>query len=341
MKKSYHKKATACAQTLVTAGLSADAYQAAAHDLLAILKELVPLLPYEKDHPLWTNVHIPAGLVVAPGYAQESLAAGVYIAQLASILHKQIAAHQAQDPTRALQVLYPACGPFFGAGLVVALLWPASALQLTLVEVSSAALQMAQSVAQALEIENRIAQFVHADASRWTPSHAYDLLLVSCLQAGLSREPQIAVSANLVPFLKPEGVLIPERIEVRLGALDTNAFQGPSPVFEPLEGSVQTLLCVDRASLLALGRPEQWQASVIPLDDIAREEPWPAGSMPAVFLEVELAPGRPLLPGATGATIPMARPDLFALDRLSPGQRRCTCQYRLDYEPGIVMRPLV
>src|SRR5690606_3843509 len=189
-------QAQTCARTLTTSGLNSQDYNAAAQQLLAVLKGIVPLIPYEKDHPLWTNAHIRSGLVVAPGYAQDSIAAGVYTALLAQTLHLLITEHHAQKPERPLQILYPACGPFFGAALIVALLWPASAVQITLVEVSSASLHMAESAALALGIHDRIAQTVHADASRWTPPQDYDVLLVSCLGTALCGEPQIVIAAN-------------------------------------------------------------------------------------------------------------------------------------------------
>jgi hypothetical protein len=332
-------QAKSWAEVLVTVGESAERYVEASYELLRLLKTLVPIEPYAKDHPLWTNVHIRSGLVVAPGYAQNSIGSGVYLAMFAQALDALVARHREQGSRRPLRVLYPACGPFFGAGLVVSLLRPAEDVQLTLVDVSSASLQMAQIAAAQLGLEAHVEAFVHADASRWTPDATYDVLLVSCLTSGLSDEPQVAVASNLVPFLEPDGVLLPEAVEVGfacfhlagMGSEELPDQPGGAVTFEPIPETSRTLMRVDRPWLLALGRPEQRQAHVIELEDLRADEPWPSGSVPGVWLRVEVAEGSILPAGSIGATIPRARPDL-----LDASHRHWKCHYALEHQPGVV-----
>jgi len=55
-----------------------------------------------------------------------------------------------------------------------------------------------------------------ADATRFQCAHAPDLVVTETMHKALEQEPQFGVTANLAPQLAPNGVLIPERIDVDL-----------------------------------------------------------------------------------------------------------------------------
>lgn len=137
-------------------------------------------------------------------------------------LEAALVAASARFEARPLHVLYAGCGPY--ATLILPLLpfLDPEDVRFTLVDVHQEALAGALAVIRHFGFEKCVAGTLKADAT----THDFGALrpihvaLTETMQQALAKEPQVAVSANLVRHLEPEGILVPERVTVSLVLLD-------------------------------------------------------------------------------------------------------------------------
>lgn len=128
-------------------------------------------------------------------------------------------------PGETLNVLYAGCGPL--APLAMPLLarhgW--NDLRFTLLDIHSPSLEGARKMAQTFCVDGGIHRWVLGDAAEFSlEEEPYHLIISEVLQQALQNEPQVAVTRNLVNFLRDGGIFIPEEITVSLKFYDIGGF---------------------------------------------------------------------------------------------------------------------
>ncbi|EIL2910953.1 hypothetical protein R7M92_02080 [Vibrio sp. Vb2880] len=120
-----------------------------------------------------------------------------------------------------VKVLYPACGPF--APLLLPLLAhykqsdriSAEQLQVTLVDIHPGAIKALNQLIADLDIADYIEALVEEDATQFSPTQTFDLLILEAMQHGFSREGFLSIAKHLVQYLHIQGEMIPKQVSVR------------------------------------------------------------------------------------------------------------------------------
>ena len=120
-----------------------------------------------------------------------------------------------------VKVLYPACGPF--APLLLPLLAhykqsdriSAEQLQVTLVDIHPGAIKALNQLIADLDIADYIEALVEEDATQFSPTQTFDLLILEAMQHGFSREGFLSIAKHLVQYLHIQGEMIPNQVSVR------------------------------------------------------------------------------------------------------------------------------
>jgi len=134
-----------------------------------------------------------------------------------------IAAKLANDPSRAVRVLYVGCGPFATLLTPLTAVFSATQIQIHCLEINPACIDYLEKLVCAFGIKRYFAKIEQIDAHAFlfeTPEQ-FDLVVCETLLAGLFKEPQVAISMHFCRQMHPDSVLIPESIRVSL------ALQGP------------------------------------------------------------------------------------------------------------------
>ncbi|ELB2939048.1 hypothetical protein QNE58_004340 [Vibrio alginolyticus] len=160
-----------------------------------------------------------SGLVMSPLNCKHTIKDVYRIKGFACGINKAIQ-HMLANKSQ-VKVLYPACGPF--APLLLPLLAhykqsdriSAEQLQVTLVDIHPGAIKALNQLIADLDIADYIEAFVEEDATQFSPTQTFDLLILEAMQHGFSREGFLSIAKHLVQYLHIQGEMIPNQVSVR------------------------------------------------------------------------------------------------------------------------------
>ncbi|EMY6462770.1 hypothetical protein J4H39_18370 [Vibrio alginolyticus] len=160
-----------------------------------------------------------SGLVMSPLNCKHTIKDVYRIKGFACGINKAIQ-HMLANKSQ-VKVLYPACGPF--APLLLPLLAhykqsdriSAEQLQVTLVDIHPGAIKVLNQLIADLDIADYIEALVEEDATQFSPTQTFDLLILEAMQHGFSREGFLSIAKHLVQYLHIQGEMIPNQVSVR------------------------------------------------------------------------------------------------------------------------------
>ncbi|PHK99193.1 hypothetical protein CGL56_06970 [Neolewinella marina] len=163
-------------------------------------------------------------------------------------LHLAVSERLAQHPG-PVHVLYAGTGPFATLALPLMTRFTPEQLQFTFLEINTVSYRAVRQLLRELDLEAYVQRVVQTDASTYAvePTPAIDILLTETMQYSLIDEMQVSIALNLLAQLPPTALMVPERIELRLGLLEETPRQS-------LLEDLGELLVIDRASLKAYVR---------------------------------------------------------------------------------------
>ena len=190
-------------------------YRAAATTMADALWPYSGLPEHDPRNPFWQSQVVSTGLAMAPGFSFGCMRDGGWVSAFLRGV-KQALDERLASGVSPVRLLYPGCGS--AASLVLPLLpmYSAGQVQVTMIDLWSGALDSVRNLCGALGVLDRVAAFVHADATMWASEPVFDVALIGCVQQGLSREPQVALTRHAAGLLKADGELLPTRIELQL-----------------------------------------------------------------------------------------------------------------------------
>ncbi len=115
-----------------------------------------------------------------------------------------------------IHVLYAGCGPFATLLLPLLTKFKPGEFEFMLLDIHQRSIDSVQQLIAAFGFEAFAINTVQEDACHYQHPCPLQLIIVETMQKSLEQEPQFAITANLAPQLCPQGIFIPQRIEVKL-----------------------------------------------------------------------------------------------------------------------------
>ena len=85
-------------------------------------------------------------------------------------------------------------------------------VRVTLLDINPVSVEAVEKLYTTLGIDVFAEMFVLSDASIYKVDRQYDIVISETMQAGLKKEPQVAIMQNLIPQCKADTIFIPEQI---------------------------------------------------------------------------------------------------------------------------------
>ncbi len=117
------------------------------------------------------------------------------------------------DPVR---ILYAGCGPFATLLLPLLTKFEGGELDVYVLDIHQHSLASVRLLLDHFDLNSHAVHTIQADACSYQHPQPLHLIIAETMQKALEQEPQVKVTANLAPQCYPQGIFIPEQIEVQL-----------------------------------------------------------------------------------------------------------------------------
>ena len=169
----------------------------------------------EDDLCRWKSVSLETGVAISPVQAAKCL-----LEVLRSQRFMQGVAQAVSDKLKVhgqVNILYAGTGPYGLLLLPYLAAFPHPNIQVTLLDIHAENIDAVNQLINVLCLREMVQGVFQADATEWQPAQGerFDLIISETMNTLLRREPQVWIFSHLQQFLKPDGQLIPEKIQLR------------------------------------------------------------------------------------------------------------------------------
>ncbi len=119
---------------------------------------------------------------------------------------------------KEINILYAGCGPYATLILPLLPLFDKGRVNAVLLDINASSLESVQNLIATIGLEGYNLQLIEANAITYKISEEFnvDLAISETMHYALTREPQVAISRNIVRQLPPHAIFIPQEIRIDL-----------------------------------------------------------------------------------------------------------------------------
>lgn len=123
---------------------------------------------------------------------------------------------------RPIHIVYAGTGPFGTLLIPLTTIFSSEEVKFTLLEINPNSIENLKNVIKAFDVEEYVEEIIQCDAVEYKADKTKPIHMVvtETMQRALKKEPQVAITLNLVSQMEEKGILIPEKVTVEAGLLD-------------------------------------------------------------------------------------------------------------------------
>lgn len=164
-----------------------------------------------------TEIFVPNGLAISPCLAASCLS--VEMVRTAKFLRGiQVAIQEAlkRFPREPIHILYAGCGPYATLLMPFTTHFTPDQIQITLLDIHQASIERVTHLINELGVTDYFCDYVHGDAAiyQYPDTRPLHMIVTETMQMAFEKEPQVAITLNLLPQLAENGLLIPQNVFV-------------------------------------------------------------------------------------------------------------------------------
>ncbi|NER15551.1 hypothetical protein GWK08_19005 [Leptobacterium flavescens] len=286
------------------------------------------------------NLLLNTGVAIGPKWAGMCVDDVKRTKRFISGLDKAIQEVRSSKTKGPVHIMYTGTGPF------ATLVWPLLSkytpeeLQLVLLEVNTVSISSLKHLIKAFNAYDYIKEIYHCDASNFeytSFNEDIDIVLIECLQHALMREPQVAITYNLLPQLRKDVILIPEEISLNVSLIDMDKKgEYEETGNEEYSDFLEEVDCVFRLDKQTVaGRSALNRQEVFNFDRrevVLEEDKLDRNDLLAITTDIKIFKDEQLHTYDSGLTAPLILADLNNAQKMKGVQT----QYIVSNQPGIV-----
>ncbi|MFC1750248.1 hypothetical protein ACFL2V_15720 [Pseudomonadota bacterium] len=190
-------------------------------DKLVEIFSAVTEISASDDMNNWQDADLQSGVAISPVQAarclQETVRTQIFLKGVAKAIEEKLQQH------KRINILYAGTGPYGLLLLPLLRLINSTCITATLLDIHPENIAAVKKIIQYLRVEKNVKLTELADATCWHPitEESFDLIISETMNNLLRREPQIAVFSHLQQYLKHDGELIPQGIDIGAELINT------------------------------------------------------------------------------------------------------------------------
>ncbi|MEZ4778781.1 MAG: hypothetical protein R2786_05290 [Flavobacteriaceae bacterium] len=195
---------------------SKEAEVAVAQSLSTLYEELLSKHIPDKDYANKQDTHIDGGIALSSQDALNCLKDPLRTVRFIKGTYQAIQEASALFPKDKIELLYAGCGPAAPIITPLLCLLHPEKIAITLLDINPTSITSVKKLMQALGAEDFFRNYSLTDATQYQHPKEFPLHIIvsETMDKGFTKEPQIRITQNLAPQLHPDGILIPESINL-------------------------------------------------------------------------------------------------------------------------------
>ncbi|MBX2827114.1 MAG: hypothetical protein KTR22_03085 [Flavobacteriaceae bacterium] len=170
-----------------------------------------------------SSIYLENGKAIGPAWAGACIDDIVRTKRFVRGLKKAVDDVKKRKKSEPVSVLYSGTGPFATLVLPLIAVFKPEEVQFVLLEINPVSFESVQQVFKAFNAEDYVTEYLNEDACTIALSNPeqFDVVVVECLQHALAREPQVAITHNLMSQCREDVILIPKSITLHISLLNS------------------------------------------------------------------------------------------------------------------------
>jgi hypothetical protein len=192
----------------------------AADDLYDLLVEVSGM--QEDEELVRADCFLPKGKAIGTVWAGRCVKEFYRTKQFLKGTWEAIKKVQETFQNQTIHILYAGPGPFGTLLIPLTTLFTDEKIKITFLEINAESIKCLKNVIQTFEAESYVEEIIQCDATEYqAPEHKpIHMIVTETMQNALKKEPQVAITQNLVPQMLEGGILIPQTISVKAVLMD-------------------------------------------------------------------------------------------------------------------------
>lgn len=167
-------------------------------------------------------IYLPKGKAIGTLWAAMCVKEIMRTKQFIKGIYKGIKAAQKTFQGEPIHILYAGTGPFATLAIPLTSFFIPEEISFTFLEINPESIRLLHNVISALNVQKYINDVVLCDATEYKhdKSKPIHMIITETMLNALQREPQVAITMNLVPQMLKGGILIPQNIKIEAELLN-------------------------------------------------------------------------------------------------------------------------
>lgn len=245
--KNYISELSRITEVILISDINSPETEKAVTDLHDLFKTITEMERFSEHPAVKDAFQLRSGKVISPWDSASAVLDVRTTAKFIRGLYEAILSAIKKFPGECINVFYAQCGPYAPFAFPLMTKFSPAEVRFSLADVFPFSMDAQKRLAGSFGFEEFINEYIICDAAEYKHHDRYPLhiLITLSMQKALSSGPQVAVMANLVPQLKKEGLVLPEKIKVMVKTGDPNKlFKESSTSMNKSDSDIRTLGCL-------------------------------------------------------------------------------------------------
>lgn len=208
----YKQELTIIVQSIIASN-TIDEHTTCARNLSEFYEKIATVNHFENN-----EVHVKGGVALSSSGAADCVDDYLRTVYFIKGVYKALTKLCIDFPERSINVLYAGCGPYATLILPLLPLFNKDRIKAILLDINTASIASVHHILSVTGLNDYSLELIETDAITYTKPEEFtiDLAISETMHYALTREPQVAITRNIVSQLSSHGILIPEEIKIDL-----------------------------------------------------------------------------------------------------------------------------